>query len=201
MSEKAYRLISAFFTSVEEGLRVLNAEPELLKELTGLGETPLHYLAVENHLDAVKALVEEKGAEINTVNNCGESPLSEASILGYLDLVNYLLSKGASLSLPKDLDPVLHSAVRSNKVEVVKVILAAGAPINEVIDLNETALHFAAQDDCRADAVEYLLEAGAEVNAQEGFGETPLDIAVWNGAKKIISILKKAGGIESIHET
>lgn len=192
MSEKAYRLISAFFTSIEEGLRVLNAEPELLEERTGLGETPLHYLAVENHLDAVKALVEEKGAEINTLNNCGESPLSQASRLGYLDLVKYLLSKEASLSLPEDSDPVLHCAVRSNNVEVVNVILAAGALINEVNDLNETTLHFAAEEDDRAEIVKLLIDAGADINAKRIFDETPLDVAESNGSRKVISILQQA---------
>src|SRR5688500_9583362 len=114
MSEKAYQLISAFCSSVDEGKRVLEAEPALMNERTGLGETVLHYLAVENQLAAVKALLEEKGADINTLNDFGNSPLFEATALGYVELVKYLLSKGAKLNLPNQQDPILHAAVRSN---------------------------------------------------------------------------------------
>ena len=90
MIEGAKRLIDAFFESVDEGLRLLKAEPDLISVRDGLGETPLHYLAVENQLSAVRALVEH-GAEVNTLNECGGTPLSEAASLGHVELVKYLL--------------------------------------------------------------------------------------------------------------
>ncbi len=65
--DDVYRLIRAFFQSTPEGLKLINAEPELINARTQhLGETPLHYLAVENKLEAVQALV-IRGAEVNTV--------------------------------------------------------------------------------------------------------------------------------------
>lgn len=193
MSEKVYQLISAFCTSVEEGERMVDVEPTLLNERTGLGETVLHYLAVENQLAAVKALVEKKGADINTLNDFGNSPLSEATTLGHVQLVKYLLSRGASLKLVNQQDNVLHAAVRSGNVELIKVILDAGPNVNEVDDLDETALHVAAQDD-KPEMIKLLLEAGADINAKRIFDETPLDVAERNGSEKAISILRQDSG-------
>lgn len=105
--EDADRILRALFTSVNDGLKLLDAEPQLLNARTGLGETPLHYLTVEDRLEAVKALVEKKNAEVNTLNDFGHSPLSEAAGLGYVELVRYLLGAGAKLNIPGQKESVL----------------------------------------------------------------------------------------------
>lgn len=190
MDEAADRILRAFFTSVDAGLSLLATEPGLLHARTGLGETPLHYLAVENHIEAVKALVEKKGADVNTLNDFGGSPLSDAAGLGYVDLVKYLLSVGAKLQLPEQKELVLHSAVRSGSVEVVRVILNAGAAVNDVESLDETPLHIAAFDD-HIEIVRLLLEAGADPTAKRIFDETPLDVAMREGATRVRDELLK----------
>jgi ankyrin repeat protein len=163
---------------------LLDAEPGLLNARTDLGETPLHYLAVEDHIEAIKALVERKGVDVNTLNDFGGSPLSEAASLGYVDLVKYLLSVGGKLQLPEQKESVLHAAVRSGSTELVKLILDAGAPVNDVESLDETALHVAAEDD-RVEIVRLLLAAGANPNAKRIFDETPIDVATRCGATKV----------------
>jgi ankyrin repeat protein len=55
-TEDAYRLIQVCFNSLEQAAILLESEPSLLTERTGTGETPLHYLAVENQLEAVQFL-------------------------------------------------------------------------------------------------------------------------------------------------
>jgi ankyrin repeat protein len=184
VDENSGRILSTLFTSVEDGLRLLDAEPDLLNIRTGLGETPLHYLAVENNIEAIKALVEKKGADVNTLNDFGGSPLSEAAGLGYVELVKYLLSVGAKLQLPEQKESALHAAVRSGSAELVKVILDAGASVNDVESLDETALHVAAEDD-RLEIVMLLLAAGADPNAKRIFDETPIDVAIRCGATKV----------------
>jgi hypothetical protein len=44
-------------TSLAEAGDLLDIEPHLLDARTGLGETALHYLAVEDHLAGVRFLV------------------------------------------------------------------------------------------------------------------------------------------------
>lgn len=190
MDEPADRILRAFFTSVDDGLSLLDTEPGLLHTRTGLGETPLHYLAVENHIEAIKVLVDKKGADVNTLNDFGGSPISDAAGLGYVNLVKYLLSVGAKLQIPEQKESVLHAAVRSGSAEMVKVILNAGAAVNNVETLDETALHVAAMDD-HVEIVRLLLEAGADPTAKRIFDQTPLDVAIREGATRVRDELLK----------
>lgn len=192
MDEEAGQILRAFFTSVEEGLRLLESEPELIEARTGLGETPLHYLAVENHLDAVRALV-ERGAEVNTLNECGGTPLSEAASLGYVALVRYLLSVGVKLRVEGQEESVLHEGVRSGNVEMVKLLIEAGADVNAVDGILETPLHIAAEQDKNIEIVRLLITAGANIDAKRIFDQTPLTLAKENGADKVVEELVRLG--------
>ncbi|PIO01245.1 hypothetical protein COT60_01450, partial [Candidatus Pacearchaeota archaeon CG09_land_8_20_14_0_10_30_9] len=60
------------------------------------GLTPLHY-SVFNY-GMVKLLV-DKGAEINTKDTEGVTPLMDAVGLGSYETVNYLISKGADINV------------------------------------------------------------------------------------------------------
>ena len=76
--------------------RKLVAEhPEVLNLRTGLGETALHYLAVENYANAVQLLV-DLGADINVRNNFGKSPLQEAIQVGATQTIAVLRRAGAA---------------------------------------------------------------------------------------------------------
>lgn len=177
-----YRLLRAAFDSPDSMRPLLRQSPELLEARTGLGETALHYLAVENQLGAVKLLV-EAGAQVNTLNVCSGTPLSEAASLGYVELVAYLLSQGAHLHIPGQREPALHQAVRSGNPTLVQLLLTAGAAIDEQNDLKETALHLAAQEDARFAVLKLLLEAGANPALKRIFDETPLDVALNRGSE------------------
>ena len=188
-STDARRLIAAALKSPEELLALLASEPHLIRERTEhLRETPLHYLAVENHLEAVKVLIEH-GAEVNTVNECGGTPLSEAAELGYSELVHYLLSHGAKLRLPGQTEPALHSAVRGAVPSIVGKFLAAGASLDETNSLRETALHVAAESDDRVDCLVLLLDQGANVMLRRIFDQTALDVAIDRGSERCAAIL------------
>ena len=192
MSDDAKRLIAAFFESVDDGLQLLKAEPDLISARDGLGETPLHYLAVENKLSAVRALVEH-GAEVNTINECGGTPLSEATSLGYVELVKFLLSVGAKLRIEGQKEPILHEAVRSGSAELVKLLLESGAEVNAANDIRETPLHLAAQDDKNLELARLLIQSGADINAKRLFDETALAVAQRSGASAIAGELTQAG--------
>ena len=86
--EDAYRLIRTCCSSLKEAGDLLDAEPSLLDERTGLWETPLHYLAVEDEVDAVRFL-HLRGASLGVRNDFGDSPLSEALSLGHKGTAAY----------------------------------------------------------------------------------------------------------------
>jgi ankyrin repeat protein len=181
-------MIAAGFESRDALLKLINTEPQLMVELTGLGETPLHYLTVENQVEAVRLLV-EKGASVNTLNECGETPLSAAASLGYEELVGFLLESGAKLSLPGQREPTLHEATRGGNAVTVRRLLQARAHPNETNDLDETPLHIAAETDDRVEVLRVLLDAGADPALKRIFDETPLGVAINRNSSRCIEIL------------
>jgi ankyrin repeat protein len=74
--------------------KLVRDHPEVLNLRTGLGETALHYLAVENCADAVQLLI-ELGAEVNVTNQFGASALEEVIRVGANATAEVLQRAGA----------------------------------------------------------------------------------------------------------
>ena len=193
--EDVKSLIAAFFESNSAGLRLLSAAPDLITARTGLGETALHYLAVENQLEAVRTLV-EYGAEVNTVNKCGGTPLSEAASLGYVDLVRYLLAVGAQIHVEGQGEPTLNCGTNSGNTEIVRMLLNTGADVNIRNDIGETPLHLAAGKD-NLELVQLLVNCGADIRAKRIFDETPLEVAEYAGAVATAKYLSQLESVET----
>jgi ankyrin repeat protein len=192
----AYRLINACFASLDDAASLLSAEPALLGARTGLGETALHYLAVEDQLLSVKWLIEQ-GAEVNVVNNVGTTALSDAASLGYLEMVSFLLLHGARVNLAGESEPTLHSAVRGGSAAVVEALLAGGVDVNAMEQDGESALHVAAASEERTEVLRVLVARGAKVNARSEFLGTPLDEATANDCALNARILREHGALRS----
>ncbi len=93
------------------------AKPEIKKILMNNKYGPeknslLHLAAQKGVVDAI--LKEE--IDINILNNKGHSPIYLAAEKGHLHVVNLLLKKGANYT------PVLHLAIKSNNLELLKVL-------------------------------------------------------------------------------
>lgn len=79
----------------------------------------------------------------------------------------------------------------SAPIDVVRVLLAAGADINAQPADKMTALHFAVRKNDLALAA-LLLEHGADVSAKESRGRTPLQLAEGRGDEKMVELLLSA---------
>ena len=86
----------------------------------------------------------------------------------------------------------LHLATCNNDLEVLELLLNAGADVEAKNADGETPLHQAAKNG-HADAIKALKEAGADVEAKNADGETPLHLAAKNGHADAIKALKEAG--------
>jgi ankyrin repeat protein len=100
--EQCARLYSDFLAAVVQGEasadRMLREHPWLLEHPDALGETALHYLAVENYRHAVRYLL-SRGANPDPRSRLGNSPLQECTTLcddfDYRVVVELLLAAGA----------------------------------------------------------------------------------------------------------
>ena len=80
----------------EEAAALLARQPSLRSAVDGMGETVLHYLAVENDQQGVSWLASQ-GFDINTRNEFGTPVVFEVAQLDYRDLLQWFVSSGADL--------------------------------------------------------------------------------------------------------
>lgn len=151
----------------------------------------------KGYLPMVKYLIEEHGFDIHRDS---DRAIMEAAGYGHLDLVKYLISKGANIrsyvpGLRNNERPLL-AAIRHGHLDVAKYLVSVGSNIRdedgfvliEAIDFsrpeiakylvengaNVTALNdqplMAAVQKGSLDLVKYLIEHGADINAREGAG-------------------------------
>jgi ankyrin repeat protein len=105
--------------------------------------------------------------------------------------------KEASYLTKCDIDffiPPLYSAVkRSNNLEIVKLLVEAGFPINYKSKFYPSALSMAILYD-NIEIVEYLLDHGAEINSNsDDFLMTPIGIAIEHKRIEILKLLVSKG--------
>ena len=93
-----YELRNALYEGdMSHAEKLLKIQPTLLHDRNGIGETVLHFLAVEDCLPAV-AWLYQRGASLDTKNEFGTPALFEAAELGYTQLVEWFIANGASTS-------------------------------------------------------------------------------------------------------
>lgn len=159
------------------------------------GETVLMTCARTGSVEAVKALL-KAGADIQAKESKrGQNALMWAAAEGHAETVEALIAAGSSIRsrLDSGYTPLL-LAVREGQIGVVRVLLKAGADVNDTIRPAEasgprpasgagaprpgnSALHLATVNG-HFDLGSLLLEAGADPNAI-GVGYAPLHIVSW----------------------
>lgn len=130
------------------------------------GSTPL-YRAVKSTDLAVVRLLMEKGADPSMKAKDGSTPLMVASGFGG--------RRGGD-------EEVTDAAGRADPLDAVKIFVEAGADVNAVNDIGNTAMHYAAQSGASR-IVEYLAAKGATFDLKNKAGKTPLDLAMAPGPR------------------
>jgi len=119
------------------------------------------------------------------------TPLEVATLNGYLDLAQWLVSHRADVNAPDhDEGTVLHYAAvvdHSPKLDILRFLLSKGANVDARRKGTETPLHVAVFLG-RADVVTVLLEHGADVHARGYFGQTPMHLCFPQVYPEIIKI-------------
>ena len=143
----------------------------------------LHAAATVGDLGRVRDLVEADLTSIHAYSGDGFAPLGLAAYTGRLDVVRYLLSKGADVNQvgrnPSKFT-ALTGAVASRHRDVVAVLLEAGADPNYGYGGGYTpVLEAAAHGDIPL--LELLVARGGDVTAETEKGKTAVGLALENG--------------------
>ena len=173
------------------------------------GNTPLHEAVPHGYIgdsadtdprvdtfpeeEAVCEILLQHGANPDSKNNEGHTPLSECIGLNLYQMTAFFLKHGAN---PNTADAdgsfPLHKAAVLCRTETAALLLDHGADINARDNTGETPLHAAAAAGKTATET-LLLERGADINARDNTGETPLHAAVAAGETDFATLLLDHG--------
>src|SRR5947207_10050817 len=128
----------------------------------------------ENHQDAVRFLVAH-GADVNARSSVYLPAPVPAQRVGQAAGAGIVRQK-APAAPQGAMTPLLY-AVREDNREVVKLLLASGAQINQT-DANGTTALLLGLIDGHMDLAQFLIERGADINSADGYGRTPLFSAI-----------------------
>ncbi len=122
----------------------------------------------------IAALLLDHGAEPNSMDKNWRTPLMAAAFTGNDEVVKILIAHKANVNIGSRYGTTALMEARS--LSVAKLLLSAGAAVNDEDIKGKTALHWAAW---RGDSevVKALIEAGANVNAKDDKKMTALDLA------------------------
>ncbi len=88
------QLVDAAVLDQAAAEQLLREHPELIRATNRLGETALHFLAVEDYVEGV-AFLARHGAPVDARNDSQRTPLMEAAMVGATHVVHQLLACGA----------------------------------------------------------------------------------------------------------
>jgi len=163
----------------------------------GYGRTPLHVAAYGRHHEAMRALV-AAGANPNALERDRYDIVTIASVADDVLTLKVALEIGGSAkNVTSRYDgTALIAAAHLGHAEVVRMLIAAGAPLDHVNNLGWTALieSIVLGDGGRrhTDTLKALLIAGASTKIADRQGRTPLDLARGRGYKEMTALLEEA---------
>ena len=165
---------SVFENAVAHGhiklIDVLLEHGASVNEKGASGDMPLHHACMDDNVKVAGYLI-EKGADVNPKDS--HSPLQIASYRGHLDMVEFLLSKGANPNHkdPKGQTAFLIACYQGN-LPVVKVLLEGGADINTCSNSGDTCIHFSCYQYPNKNVLKYLVDKGADLYGKNNDGHT-----------------------------
>ena len=154
----------------------------------------IHTLAQKGDLEGIKRLIDLNPKLVNVKDKDGRTPLHWACRGVHLEILKYLVEKGADVNAEDSNKVVpLHSLGTRNSTEGIEILIAKGADVDARDYGGDTALHHSAMNDS-AEAVDILIKKGADIESRDNYFRTPLHLcARERGGPKTTRILLEAG--------
>lgn len=169
--------------------------------------TPVIFVPFWRQDPASAGLVSSRCRNVNLTDSIGNTPLSWAARLGYLDVVKTLLKRGAKADNTSKFGktPLMEAAERG-RFDIAELLVREGADVNRQTKKGWTPLMWAAEKGYTP-IVALLIEAKAKLFVKNNQGERALIIARKNNREETAEIiqaaeykflLKIAGGVAAI---
>ena len=158
--------------------------------------TPLHVAAYGRHHEAMRALV-AAGAAPNALERDRYDIVTIAAVANDVPTLKVALELGCSAkSVTSRYDgTALIAAAHLGHADVVRTLIAAGAPLDHVNNLGWTALIESivlGDGGARHTAtLKALVEAGASAKIADRQGRTPLELARGRGYREMVALLEQ----------
>ncbi|KAK4466852.1 ankyrin repeat-containing domain protein [Cladorrhinum samala] len=164
----------------------------------GGGQTAIHIATLAGNADALEALLDHGGADVNRVFDAGPIPAAESS--WEPPPAARASWKGTRMSLArhrrddsKDTTTSSSSSSTSSSAKSISTSARSSAEVMMTMGIKNpvTALHLAARGSPACARV--LLARGADLNARDGQGRTPMHWAAEFGSVQVVEMLLDAG--------
>ncbi len=161
------------------------------------GRTPLHVATFARQRDAIQLLA-RAGAALDALENDRYDAVTIAAVADDEETLRVLLSLGASAKqITSRYDgTALIAAAHLGHADVVKRLIAAGAPLDHVNNLHWTAviesIVLGNGGPRHVETLRALVAAGASTRITDRQGFTPLALARARGYREMVEILEKA---------
>lgn len=182
--------VSALSSSLESG-----AEPDVRD---AYGRTPLHVAAFGGQHEIMELLV-AAGADPNALEHDRYDIVTIAAVANDVPTLEVALALGGrATNVTSRYDgTALIAAAHLGHVEVVRMLVVAGAPLDHINNLGWTALieSIVLGDGGRlhTETLKLLVDAGANVNLPDANGHSPRALAQSRGYAQMVRILDAAG--------
>ena len=137
----------------------------------------------------------DAGFGVDGANEQGMSPLWMASYLHRSEIMSLLIGRGADLEFKCQQMTPLMATAQEGHVAAARILIEAGANVNASSDDGLTPLMIAIRDGHTA-IVEHLLTCRVDLEAKTKQGSDAMDVATQFEQPEIISMLKRAAGLE-----